>query len=134
MIKPVKVGATIEYVSRLDEGKEKTVWLLRIVPLGWRKEVWDNVSKLVTTAGAFRNNYVPSADELLKIVKMGLGGWRNFVNENGEEIKPQYEAAKKYGLDVLTDEVLGLIPWPVLSELAGEIMRLNFLQEPEKKG
>jgi len=134
MIKPVKVGATIEYVSRLDEGKEKTVWLLRIVPLGWRKEVWDNVSKLVTTAGAFRNNYVPSADELLKIVKMGLAGWRNFVNENGEEIKAQYEATKKYGLDVLTDEVLGLIPWPVLSELAGEIMRLNFLQEPEKKG
>ena len=134
MIKPVKVGATVEYISRLDKGKEKTVWLLRVVPLGWRTEVWNNTSKLVTAAGAFKTNYVPSANELIQIVKMGLDGWRNFKDEDGKEITPEYEPDKKYGLRVLTDESLGLIPWPVLSELAGEIMRLNFLQEPEKKG
>jgi len=126
MIKAIKVGAVVEYTSRHDKSEPKTVWLLRIAPLGWRVEVWGSIAPV--------GMRFEEKDVIIKVVKMGLAGWRGFVDENGNEIQPEYEKDKKYGLQVLTDDVLGKIPWLVLDELAFEIYRLNFLGEPQKKG
>lgn len=68
-------------------------------------------------------------------VQFGLKGWKNFKNAKGEEILFRSKKEFLYGEDrlVVDQEVLKVIPTPILTALGWEIANKQRLGEDEKK-
>ncbi|RLA87314.1 MAG: hypothetical protein DRG40_00700 [Deltaproteobacteria bacterium] len=132
-IKALRLGETWEYVSKFDPDKENpTVWILGTLDSEVYSLLMDELAVYRVEGGQpepdMKLNYF---ERNLRTVQYGLKGWKNFKDEKGKEIPFETERRGKH--EVVRADLVRRIPFPVIQELAEEILKANTLTEEEAK-
>lgn len=141
MIRGIKLDSTRNFVSSLDpdKGTDKAT-VFEIGSLDSR--IMGRITDKATTMSINPNRpdeevdtTVNASEVAFETVQYGLRGWKNFVDEDGNEI-PFKTVKRNHGgtsYRVVDEEVLKLLPRAIIGELANEIRKDNELSEAEAK-
>lgn len=113
MLKGIDIQETKEYISQLDTGEQKTVFLIGNLTNRDKLRLFSNATNL---EGVFDMRLVQ--DKSYDLVKAGLKGIRNLKGQD---------------YDVITDAVIEQIPFQVFVEVVGKILEYNFSVEGIEK-
>lgn len=123
-----RVGKVIDYVLEEERDKpesERTTFKLRTLSRKATAIIQDNLVGYDLTGSVLTSRPGTGA---LTAVKLGLQGWSNMQDEDGQEVRPKFIVGKGAGgLKVLSPATLDLLPQHVIDELGGAIMELNGL-------
>lgn len=103
MAKALKVFSEYEYVSPLDEDETPTTWILRSLD-----------------AIEFQSTVESGDIKWEQYALLGITGWRNFPDSDGNEIE-------------YSKENIGRIPPAILQDLEIKIQALSVMTEDEQK-
>lgn len=155
-LKAISSSQTWDYVSKSDPGHpdniekarelgelkegdtvpEPTVWELGSVPSRVMSHIEDETAEVRDLSGAATAT-IKQNHTARELVRAGLRGWRNFQDDDGNEVSvPSRKRRNIGGVDVacLPDtEGLDLIPLPVIRELADELRKGNVVSEADRK-
>lgn len=134
MIDPISVGQIKEYPLKNDK-KNPTIWLIgpldsitksKIISSFGRIEVVDNKPVYIQKDIDSQNNFT--------IVKYGLKGFKNFLL-NGKEVEFKANKEKVFDreIEVVSEDILRMIPLFAINELANEIWGENRVSEELEK-
>ena len=140
-MKGIKAGETKEHVSKYETDKENpTVWILGTIDQLTRDKIDDMATSYEIDSEKPQGGKALAVFHFNRIktdlVRVGLKGFRNFVHpETSKEIEFKTIATARFGSshNVVSDQVLNMIPREVISELADEIDKMNKLSEEEVK-
>lgn len=124
MITGIDLNQTINYISKLDEGSVKTVWKIGLLP-----------TPVLSYCSSKFLNENQSLDGMIEVVKFGLKGFENFKDKSGNNILFE-QTARHLGnrvFDVVTDNIINIIPMQIIAELGAEILRIQNLSSEEIK-
>lgn len=78
---------------------------------------------------------VDQNDMFFKACQFGIRGWSNLQDKDGNEVR--YETYKRNvggkSYDIVKDEILSLIPQPVIAEIGRKIVDINEVTAAEEK-
>ena len=143
-IRALTYGDQVDYISKLDptqqdgyEGDEKpTVFKLEVLDALILADLEDDAYEFEMAPdggadGGGTKTQLHVNRRNVRLVKYGVCGWANFLDEDGNEIpfktKPEVRNGRK--CDVLQDSLVSMIPPAVVKELAEEIQKHNGLSE-----
>ena len=113
MLKGVDIKETVEYVSPSDAGDNPTKFILGNI---------SNRDKLTLFADAINEKGEVDMKKVMSkavdVVQAGLKGIKNL-------------GGKDY--DVITEEIVDMLSFIIMSELVGKILELNFVSEGQAK-
>lgn len=124
------VGTTVEYILREERDQpesKQTVFLLRMLPKKATAIIMDNLVGYDTAGTVIVSRPGTGA---LTAVKLGLAGWRNMHDEDGNPVRPHIikaKGAKRTGMETLSPKSIDRLPQYAVDELGGEIMEINGL-------
>ncbi len=140
-IKGIDIYEVRDYVSKHDtakDKKDKTIFKLGVLDTRIRAELEDETTsfeisssdpedKAKTTLGLNRL--------AIEAVRFGLKGVENLQDKDGKAVKFDTVSLARYGKNyqVVTPDILNMLPFKVITELAGEILKDNRLTEKEAK-
>lgn len=137
-IQAIDLNATEKYVSQYDTGEEKTVWILgtldtrirtMIEDIAWEYEASPNAPGDAKAKASF--NLGKSQAEF---VQFGLKGIENLKCGNKDvPFKTQEKNVNGVKYQVVSEEIMQIIPGNVMKELAEKIKELNQISEEERK-
>ena len=126
MPKPIALtkGRTVDYVlldNRDDPVEDQVTFKLRTLPFNARMDVFDAMA--MDAAGGSVN---PGVGKRYKVAcTLGIAGWsENFEDAEGKAIVWQ-SRKKQYGMEVIDEALLDVIPDDVISEVGNEINKLS---------
>lgn len=117
MISGIDLSQIVSYTCKGDT-ENPTIWQLGVIP-----------GKVMTNLAMESTKQEQQADFMYKTLRFGLKGWVNFN-------KPYKTSREKvYGdeYDLVDMDILNTIPVNIIAELAGEIFKINSLQDKEAK-
>ncbi len=139
MIKGISLSETEERISKYDQGEPKTVWKIGVIDSITISEIRDKIvtsetERLAAVSTTQRTTMNVNAADV-EYARYGLKGFTNFTDGAGVPIKFKTEKRISGGrqIDVVTEEILSIIPFQVIEELAGYIRIRNVLSEGESK-
>jgi hypothetical protein len=113
MLKGIDITETVDFVSASDTGEDKTIFVIGNIL---------HEDKLKIFSGAVKQDGVVdmsgATDKAFDIVIAGL---KKIKNLNGKDY------------DTITKETLNLLPFPIITEVLGKILKFNQLGEVERK-
>ena len=120
-IKGISLSETVDFVSKYDKEEPKTTWKLGVLD-----------ADMFASLGELTNNPLKM---MLEIVRFGLKGIENFKDASGNEIKfsAVSRAVGPYSYKIVSDNIIKIIPSPIISELGAEILKISKLNEEEAK-
>ena len=139
-LRALQSDLTWEYRSKHDpdrEGPNATVFTLGSVSSRVQAIARDRATEFIPDRDdpAQTIARINGAHSQIELCKHGLRGWKNFIDESGDEIK--FKTVKRHvgGRDVMlvSDECIDYLPLAVIEELAEEISNKNTLKEEEAK-
>jgi hypothetical protein len=141
MITGINIADTKDHISKYDPDKEKaTIWKIGILDSILVSKIQNVVTTYEAEPGNPRNIRAKATvnikEQALEIVRFGLKGFENFLHpQTNEPIKFDFVSISRFGknYNVVSDEILKIIPSKVLEELAEEISKESGLTEPERK-
>lgn len=120
MLIGINKDEVFEYISETEKGAASpTVFLIGVMTNAQKMSLIGNV---IGNDGQV--NPVAFKDKVLDICKLGLKGIRNF----GDPVTKMSKDIKE-----ITDDVLDAIPFEVMFEVSGSIIKYNFISESERK-
>lgn len=123
-----RVGKVIDYVLEEERDRpenERTTFKLRTLSRKATAIIQDNLVGYDLTGSVLTSRPGTGA---LTAVKLGLAGWTNMVDDEGQDVRPRFITGKgAQGLKVLSPASLDALPQHVIDELGGRIMELNGL-------
>lgn len=124
------------FYSSFDDApeNEKTEWQIGSIDASIRGMIGDNaITWLQTENGTQMVN--KQSQRNFEVCRFGLKGWDRFPNGKGGDVEykqvPRIVNGRAYM--VVDDEVLNLIPTPVVAEIAEKIMALNTATDTLRK-
>lgn len=124
---------TSDYISSGDparsEAEGATIFILGSLDVDSRAQIQDNtVSYEADESGKMNMRLAPAA-RMLMAVRLGLRGWRNFKDENGNDILFETVDRVINGKlsKVVSDKALGHLPSSLIIELGNQIIEKNTL-------
>jgi len=139
LIKAIDLNEVRDYISKHDTGEPKTVWKLGVLDAHIRAEFEDEISEFEISSQVMKDKATKTQLKInaraLKVVRYGIRGFDNFMDETGKPIKFSTETINRHGKSylVMDSYTLRKIPFKVIQELAAEISKDNILQEEEAK-
>lgn len=135
----LSTSETEEYISQHDTAKTEedgaTIWLLGALDAYTRARIGDNAMIMEQSDDGSSRFKISSGTRNLEAVKFALRGWRNFPdtegNENVHKTQSTFMNGKTY--QILTDELLNIIPQSIVNELGAKIIEVNSLMMEEEK-
>lgn len=137
-IKGIDIYEVRDYVSKYDKGKDKTIFKLGVLDARIRAELEDETTsfdfssdnpddRARTTLGLNRR--------AIEAVRFGLKGMENFQDKDGKPVKFDTVSLAKHGKNyqVVAPSILDILPFSIITELSGEILKENKLTEKERK-
>jgi hypothetical protein len=137
----INITETKDYVSKHETNKESpTIWKIGILDSILKSKIQD----VITTYEADPANpksikamaKVNVEERALDIVRFGLRGIENFLHpQTGKPIQFETISVNRFGknYNLVSDEIIKVIPSKVLSELAEEISKQSGITEEETK-
>lgn len=140
MLTGINIGETKKYISRFDPDKENpTVFHIGILDAQVKDRIEDEATSFAVSSSMPNDNASVSVNFNRRnylMLQFGLKNVENF-NDPGTGKPLRFETiAKAMGgksYNVVTDEILSMLPSRVRKELAEEIMRENTLSDDEIK-
>ena len=137
MIKAIDLNAVRDYISKHDTEEPKTVWKLGIIDARVRAELEDETTEFEFSSNRPNDKaktQLKTNARALEIVRYGVKGFENFMDEAGKPVKFGTETINRHGKPylVMDSYILIKIPFKIIQELATEISKDNILQEEEK--
>ena len=125
MIDPIAIGQTKEYICKEDK-VNPTVWIIGSIDSIEQAEILNKVSDKEKDV-IDKNN---SSLMLFEIIRFGLKGFKNF-----KDVQFETETIKSMDKDrqVVTENIIKMIPFSIISELAMEIWGSNKISEAQEK-
>jgi len=144
MITGISIADTKEYISKFDpdkDNKEKaTIWELGVLDSILKSKIQDIITTYETDPSRPKDITAKATinmnERALDIVRFGLKGFKNFIHpQTNQPIKFDTVSINRFGknYNVVSDEVLKIIPSKILDELAEEIGKQSGLTEEETK-
>lgn len=145
-IKALNLTRTRKFISKSDTGPdaEKTVWLLGTLSSRDIGRIRDSASSFeIDTSQKGADGKSTSPDKMttnverskmnMEAVRLGLRGWENFLDDDGEPIK---FVTKKLDIggkvrEVIPMDVLDIIPADLITELADALLGANTPEETD---
>lgn len=155
-LRAVSSSQTWEYVSKSDPGHpdrieearvtgelkegeappEPTVFELGSIPARVMAFIEDETAEVRDLAGA-ATAAIKQNHTARMLVRVGLRGWRHFLDDEGNEISvPKRSKRNIGGVDMASlpdTDGLDLLPLPVIRELADELRKGNVVAEEDRK-
>ena len=133
MIDPIAIGQTKEYVAEIEKDSENpTIWIIGAIDSMEKSKLL--VSGMDVTVDEEGNTIVKQKNTDVsndfKVVKYGLKGWKNFGNAEFKTVK---ETLFDREIDVVSDDLLKVIPLDIIHELSREIWGENQVSEKLEK-
>lgn len=132
-IKGISIFESEEYISRTDTEKDKskaTIFILGSLDVSTKARLQDNMMAMESD-GINTNIKTNRNTVYLEAVRYGLKGWKNFIDEKGNEIK--FDTVKRLvsggEIDIPSDESLNRLPSNIIRELGEKILNVNSLSE-----
>ncbi len=140
-IKGINIYETKDYVSKFDPDKKSpTVWKIGILDSLLKSKLKDIVTTYEVDPAKPDEGRAKTTLNInqsrVEIVRFGLKGFENFLDpKTGKPVKFDTISKASYGrnYNVVTDEVLKIIPENILYELADEISKESGLTAEEEK-
>ena len=134
MISPIAIGLTKEYTLKSDKN-DPTIWIIGAIDSVMAAKIASAAGKIEMKDG--QPIFVSSgdlADNDFRIVKYALKGFKNFkINGVDVEFKLAKEKFIDREIDVVHNDIIGMIPLFAIHELAMEIWGTNQVTEEEEK-
>ena len=122
-------GKIIDYVLKEEIDKpesERTLFRLRTLSRKATAVIQDNLVGYDITGSVVACR--PGTGALVAC-KLGIEGWSNMVDEDGNQVRPHFIKSKGgVGLSILSPKSLDRLPQPVIDELGGKVMEINGLE------
>lgn len=133
------VNQVRDYTSPQDKGENKTVFKIGVLDSRLFYYLQDRsrtfgVNNLGPDAPATVNLDVETRN--YKVVKYGLRGWENLLDNNGKEVSPKFRPDSLPNVGTrqgLTDDSMDMIKL-LIPELAAEILKDNTFTPDEERG
>jgi len=128
MSKPIALSKnrTVNYVledNRADEPDEQVRFQIRTLPFNVRMDIFNS---LAVETGSGDNNMRADVGRKYRLAcKHGIAGWAHLVDADGDEIEWVGAPKKLYGVEVIDDDCLALLPDDVIVELGNAINELS---------
>ena len=119
MIKAIGSFTQVEFISKYDNEKDKTIFLLGSISTKQMGIIQDMLSRWRVNGGKMEEIIVQTAQRNYELVKCGLKGWKNFKDNDKDVIFSEKNSEK--------------IPIEVISEIADKLLELNTLSFVELK-
>lgn len=127
MLKGISKAESSEYISQSDEFRTEsdgaTVFLLGALDVNLKTHIQD-LAMSFSSEGTIQNR---TNFKLAEAARFGIRGWRMFKDDKGNDIVPVFTrravAGKVY--DYLDDASAGALPYMVLQEIGGQVLRIN---------
>ncbi len=142
MIKGISLGETEEKYSQYDKEEPRTLWKIGVIDTMIMSEIRDKITVFEADREVDPSAQSRTARTKLNLhmadieyVRHGLKGFTNFCDSNGNAIMFRTERRFCAGkqMDVVSEEILSIIPMPIIEELAFYIKNKNVLSEQEIK-
>lgn len=131
------------YVSKFDQGEDKTIWKLGVIDAALLATIEDSMYEFSVPRNeeGTVDDDSPASTKLsikqrnLAVVRHGLRGFENFKFTDGTEAKFQACSKVRAGHNVKVVEMatINQIPPKIIDELANEILERNSLTGDEAK-
>lgn len=116
---------------KFEHSPEATVWLLGTLDSITMAALSDDLTSIGAEGGLVLRN----ADNDITAARLGIKGWENWNDDDGNPLvfKTEELVVRGRKVDALTEELVEMIPIPVLRELGREIKRRNSMDMVEAK-
>ena len=138
-IRGIDVYEVRDYISKYDKDEPKTIFKLGVLDSRVRAELEDEATSFEVSSPSAPEEQSKATLGLnrrnIETVRFGLKGMENFQDAKGNPVKFDTISLSKYGKNyqVVTPQILQMLPFEVIMELAGEIRRDNWMSEQERK-
>jgi hypothetical protein len=127
-----------QHTSVYDDGEEKTIFELGLIDHVTLARIIDSnveVRQVEDSDGNEKRTIFHTDERTLLFVECGLKGWKNFKDEEGNDIAFESEEKVILGIKnkVVKQDCLKRLPYKVLQELGMAIRNLNMIGEIERK-
>lgn len=144
-IKALDLSKTREYVSKLDDGDDPTVWKIGTLSSRDVGQIRDSVTSITFKADANAgqeteqdiNTNINRSKMNFEAVRRGLKGIENFLDVEGNAIPFKLVTRDVGGgvkKSVVPNSILDQIPLAVIEELADEILGDNMAEDDDEPG
>jgi hypothetical protein len=139
MIKGISLGETETFISKYDTDGNPTKWKIGIIDSASMAEIQDMITIFEYDRQGDAN--APAKNKLcvnqvnLEAVRYGLKGFENFYdNKNSHvEFKTEKRILAGKSIDVVSNEIIRMIPFEILMEIGRVILEKNKVTAEEVK-
>lgn len=120
MITGIDTGLAQDYISKFDSSEPKTIWKIGVLSAHAFAYVASKIG-----------DSTKSIDGMIEIVKLGLRGFDNFKDKDGKDVKFSTDNKDIHSgsCQVVSDNIISLIPVDIIIELGGKILEITKLSE-----
>lgn len=141
MIKAINLAKTLDYVLSFDPDKDTdaaTIWTIGTIDARVMSIIKDKATAIPVSAfsgGGDGNATLNINQTNFEIVVFGLKGFKNFQDDDGKQIAWRGVQNNLANRNYFTcdPKIIEAMPEDAIAELAGKIMDINTLSEPERK-
>ena len=141
MITGINIFETKDYVSKYETDKDNpTIWKIGILDSIFKSKIQDILTTYEVDPSKPKEGKAKATlnigERTLDLVRFGLKGFTNFLHpQTNKPMQFDTIATNRFGksYNVVSDEILKMIPSKILDELAEEIAKESGLTEEEAK-
>lgn len=124
MITGIDTGLAQDYISKYDNSEPKTIWKVGVLS-----------ARAFAYVGSKISDPTKSLEGMIEIVRFGLRGIENFKDKDGKDVKFTTQSKDIYSqtFNIVSDNIISLIPVDIIIELGGKILEITKLSEQEIK-
>jgi len=125
MISGIDLSETMDFVSQFDKNEVKTVF--KISPVSSRIQA--RIGRLIGANGE------GAIDAMIEAFRFGVKGIINLKDSKGNilQFKQEKTDINSIAYQVVSEEIIGILPMKILSEVGSKIMTISNLSEEEAK-
>lgn len=137
-LRAIDIHETRDYVSKYDKEEPKTIFRLGVLDSRIRAELEDEATSFEVSSRKGRDRAKTTMGlnrRDIEVVQFGLKGMENFLDAKGHSVKFETISLAKQGKNYMVPapQILRILPFLVIKELAEEILQDNRLSEEEEK-
>ena len=124
MITGIDTSLSKDYISKFDDGEQKTIWKLGVLS-----------AYAFAYVGSKISDPAKSLDGMIEVVRFGLLGFDNFKDAKGNNVEfiTQRKDVSSRTFTIVSESIISIIPIDIIIELGGKILEMTKLSEQEIK-